>query len=287
MGQVLRHRSHLTTAVYAKVDVDSLRTSPVLAGGCGMSELRQSLGDYLTIRRSLGFKLARTGLLLADFVDYAERGGADIITTELAFSWATLPAGAPSWVGSATRSGARVRPASPRHRSRPRGPADRPDRRQEPASDPLSLLSRRHRRSDDGRRVVPLPPAGLHLRDPRRLAGGNRHAGRRSTRARPRRHRLGQRARSHHRHQISARAAWSPCTRARSTRSLPMAIDVIQLCARPRDPSFFVSTAGTRLLYCNLHGPHAVASDAPGSSAFLQGVGRAHMTFGTASLSTP
>ncbi len=90
-----------------------------------MSHLRQSLGDYLTIRRSLGFNLVRTGLLLTDFVDYAERGGADIITTELAFSWATLPpGGCRGLVGSAPRSSAWVRTSPPRHRPRPRGPAD-------------------------------------------------------------------------------------------------------------------------------------------------------------------
>jgi len=62
-------------------------------GGCGMSELRGTLEDYLAIRRSLGFKLVRAGLLLANFAAYAEHTGTDIVTTELAFAWATLPPG--------------------------------------------------------------------------------------------------------------------------------------------------------------------------------------------------
>ena len=56
-----------------------------------MSDLRNALDNYLTIRRALGYKLARTGRLLADFVGYLEANGADTITTDAAFAWATLP----------------------------------------------------------------------------------------------------------------------------------------------------------------------------------------------------
>ena len=59
-----------------------------------MSELHKALDDYLTIRRALGFKLARTGLLLADFVAYLDTNGTDTITTEAAITWAMLPADA-------------------------------------------------------------------------------------------------------------------------------------------------------------------------------------------------
>jgi hypothetical protein len=34
--------------------------------------LRESLVDYLAVRRSLGFKLVRDGLLLAQFVAFCE-----------------------------------------------------------------------------------------------------------------------------------------------------------------------------------------------------------------------
>lgn len=73
-----------------------------------MSELARSLKDYLAMRRALGFKLERTGDLLAQFVEYLDRIGAHRITTELAVAWATQPEKAdPSWWGSRLRA---VRP---------------------------------------------------------------------------------------------------------------------------------------------------------------------------------
>lgn len=63
-----------------------------------MSTLSQALEDYLRMRRALGFKLERTGQLLAGFVDYADRAGVDRVTIDLALAWATQPAGADrSW----------------------------------------------------------------------------------------------------------------------------------------------------------------------------------------------
>ena len=63
-----------------------------------MSGLRDALEDYLALRRSLGFKLERPGQLLAGFVSFAEQAGAATVTTELALAWATAPADAdPAW----------------------------------------------------------------------------------------------------------------------------------------------------------------------------------------------
>lgn len=56
-----------------------------------MSGLRAAVGDYLTVRRALGFKLVGAGQLLQQFVGFAETVGTDTITTELAVRWATLP----------------------------------------------------------------------------------------------------------------------------------------------------------------------------------------------------
>ncbi len=66
-----------------------------------MSELRQALGDYLMIRRSLGFELRLPAKLLQRFVAFAEAENAPYITTELALRWAKQPADAqPStWAG--------------------------------------------------------------------------------------------------------------------------------------------------------------------------------------------
>jgi integrase len=59
-----------------------------------MSALAQSLADYLAVRRALGYKLVRPGKLLAQFLEFLEDAGAPMITTDLALRWATLPAGA-------------------------------------------------------------------------------------------------------------------------------------------------------------------------------------------------
>lgn len=59
-----------------------------------MSELHAALEEYLSVRRALGVKLRLPGCLLERFVDFAEREGAAVITTDLALRWATQPADA-------------------------------------------------------------------------------------------------------------------------------------------------------------------------------------------------
>jgi hypothetical protein len=58
-----------------------------------MSGMRGTAGDYLGVRRALGFQLVDTGRLMVQFADFAERVGAEAITTDLALQWATLPVG--------------------------------------------------------------------------------------------------------------------------------------------------------------------------------------------------
>ena len=62
-----------------------------------MSPLRQALAGYLAVRRSLGYKLARPEKLLAQFITYLEDAGAATVTTELAVAWATQPGGDANW----------------------------------------------------------------------------------------------------------------------------------------------------------------------------------------------
>ena len=62
-----------------------------------MSDLRQALHDYLTIRRQLGFELRQEGRMLESFVELLERAGAARVTTELAVMWATSTAAHPHW----------------------------------------------------------------------------------------------------------------------------------------------------------------------------------------------
>jgi integrase/recombinase XerD len=59
-----------------------------------MSPLRDALGDYLRIRRRLGYAMPQDGRLLEGFVEFLEQAGAERITTELALEWARLPADA-------------------------------------------------------------------------------------------------------------------------------------------------------------------------------------------------
>jgi integrase/recombinase XerD len=64
-----------------------------------MRPLGEELADYMTLRRSMGFKLRRAGKLLGQFVEHCEQIGADTVTIEIAVGWASLPAGAStSWV---------------------------------------------------------------------------------------------------------------------------------------------------------------------------------------------
>lgn len=57
-----------------------------------MSRLQSMLDEYLAMRRALGHKLLLPGRLLQRFVAFADRTGADFITTELALDWAMQPA---------------------------------------------------------------------------------------------------------------------------------------------------------------------------------------------------
>jgi integrase/recombinase XerD len=57
----------------------------------GMTSLRQTLEEYLRIRRRLGFQLNATEQHLEKFVGFMERAGAERITSELAVMWARLP----------------------------------------------------------------------------------------------------------------------------------------------------------------------------------------------------
>lgn len=59
-----------------------------------MSDLRQALEDYISIRRSLGFDLQRPAGALRNFVSFLQTEGASYITAELALRWAKQSANA-------------------------------------------------------------------------------------------------------------------------------------------------------------------------------------------------
>ncbi len=73
-----------------------------------MSELRQAMDQYLTLRRSLGFELREPEATLRRFVAFAEREGAAHITTDLVLRWTSEPSKAQpatwaSWVAIVRR----------------------------------------------------------------------------------------------------------------------------------------------------------------------------------------
>jgi integrase/recombinase XerD len=54
-----------------------------------MKRLQRAVQDYLTMRRGLGFKMARHEVGLPDFVSFLERKRSPHITVKLALEWAT------------------------------------------------------------------------------------------------------------------------------------------------------------------------------------------------------
>jgi len=56
-----------------------------------MNTLREAVGEYLNLRRSLGFKLHETGKLLLAFAQFMEEHRSAYITTRLALAWAQQP----------------------------------------------------------------------------------------------------------------------------------------------------------------------------------------------------
>ena len=64
----------------------------------GQLDLHAAVADYLVLRRALGFKLDRADRLLGDFVAFLNDNDVPTITSEAATTWATIPTGAhPSW----------------------------------------------------------------------------------------------------------------------------------------------------------------------------------------------
>lgn len=56
-----------------------------------MSELREALDRYMSLRRRLGFDLCQVERILRSFVAFAEREGASYITVDLILRWAMQP----------------------------------------------------------------------------------------------------------------------------------------------------------------------------------------------------
>jgi integrase len=54
--------------------------------------LSKALADYLALRRALGYRLVRPEKLLGQFLNYLHDAGLDVVTVDAALDWAQLPA---------------------------------------------------------------------------------------------------------------------------------------------------------------------------------------------------
>ncbi len=214
-----------------------------------MSPLRQTLNEYVAVRQQLGYKFETAGRLLEDLVGHLERAEAPALTTELALEWARQPAdGSPDRWGSrlsVVRAFARyLHVLDPRHEVPPR-----------------DLLPARSRRTNP------------HLYSDADVAGLMGAAGSLYPRLRAATYetligllavtgmRVGEAMRLER-----ADVDWNEgllvvrMTKFRKTRELvlhPTTANALRrydrlrgrLCPNPSAPNFFVSTAGTRLLY--------------------------------------
>lgn len=218
-----------------------------------MSDLRDALDSYLTIRRALGYKLARTGLLLADFVAHLEANGADTITTDAALAWATLPPnGASDWWAqrlSVVRPFTRhLHAIDPAHEVTPPG----------------LLPGRSHRATPylySDADIAALMAAAQGFRSPLRVATFETLVGLLAVTGL----RIGEALRLDRGDvDVVEGVLTIRFTKFGKSREVPLhasTVDALaayarerdRLCRRPAGPAFFISTAGTRLLYCNAH----------------------------------
>ncbi len=218
-----------------------------------MTALSDAVGDYINVRRAMGYKLERAEELLMQFVRHLEEVGATTITVDQAVAWATMPVGASrAWKGirlSAARSFATWLQA------------------REPATEvppPDALGPRPVRRAvpylyTDAEVAALMGAASTHLRGLQRetfpaLIGLLGVTGMRVSEAigLDRRHVLWDEGQL-----LIERSKFG---KSRYVALHPSTLDALhayarcrdERCRAPQSPSFFVSSAGTRLLYPNV-----------------------------------
>jgi integrase len=218
-----------------------------------MNKLRHALDDYLALRRSLGYKLERAGRLLADFVGHLETAGADTITMDAALSWATRPRDADSswWAHrlSVVRVFARhVHAIDPVHEVPPAGLLPPRKNRATPylysSTDIVALMTAARslrsalRAATFETLVGLLAVTGVRIGEALRLDRGDVDLDEGVLQIRDTKFGKSREIPLH----CSTTEALAAYVRHRD-----------RLCPRPVDQAFFVSTTGTRLLYCNVH----------------------------------
>ena len=155
------------------------RDSPV-AGGSVMTGLRGQVRGYLALRRAMGFKMEKHGLLLDSLAGHLDDAGLATVTVQAAAEWAMLPQGVHPYRWKQRLDVARgfaryLAAADPAAEVPPMGMlAARP----RPAR-ALHLHRAGDRRAARGCRAAPLAPARRHLSRLVRPDCRDRHAARR------------------------------------------------------------------------------------------------------------
>jgi integrase len=217
-----------------------------------VSGLHTAVDDYLATRRALGYKLEKHDWLLHDFAGYCDRAGADRVTTELALAWATRPAGAhPMWHShrlGVVRVFARYQHAlDPRTEVPPAGVLDGRRPRSEPylyTRDDVAALQAAARTLTTPLRAATydtlvglLAVTGMRVGEAIRLDRADLDPAAGLLTIRQTKFGKSRRLPVH----ASTTAALQAYGRVRDT-----------LCPTPPAPAFFVSLAGTRLIYSNV-----------------------------------
>lgn len=215
--------------------------------------LRPVLADYLALRRALGYRLARPEKLLNQFLTYLEAAGHDVVTVNDALEWAQLPSnGGSNWWGyrlSAVRGFAtHLHGLDPAHEV-----------------PPSELLPQRPRRATpylySAQEIAALMAAASSLRTPLRRATMTTLIGLLAVTGM----RVGE-AIAADRTDLNLDAGrllvrYGKFGKARELWLHPSTVTALKHYQRLRDhcapptgtAALFVSTAGTRLLYCNVH----------------------------------
>ena len=213
--------------------------------------LRTALTDYLGVRRALGYKLERDEKFLEQFIDHLERSGATTVTADSAVAWATLPSDvSPGWWST------RLTPI--------RGFASYLQTVDPATEVPPSLPGRKHRLTPylySDADIATLITAAENLTSPLAVATYQTLIGLLAVTGM----RVGE-AIAADRDDLDLEAGVLVVKQGKfgKSRALPLHASTVaaldeylatrdRLHPRPKGPSLFISTAGTRLLYENVH----------------------------------
>jgi integrase len=215
--------------------------------------VRDTVDEYLTIRRRLGFKLTGAARLLYDFASYHDCTGSSTVSSEMMLAWAKQPADCqPVWwsirLGVVRRFAIYLNAVDPRH--------------EVPPGDVFRALQSRatpylYTEAD----IVSLMASARALPNPQRAATYPTVIGLLAVTGM----RIGEAIRLD-RSDVDwseglLTARLSKFGKSREVVLHPSAVDALRaydhqrrrFCPRPKTPALFVSTAGTRLLYSDVH----------------------------------